>query len=199
MDRLRLVAVRVALLALRQTRAAGSEAWPQFRGLHAGVAVDDPTIPDTWSQTENIAWKLDVPGMVSPVVWDDHIFVTSVIGDDPIEKPHPGLYSDGERPTPTTPHRWMGTTSVSPPAQSAGSAGCIARSRPVRNTSRIPTPAKRRSPTASVSTPTSAVSACLSSIWQARRSGPKKWRRSRCVQAMGTRPLLPCLTTGWSS
>src|SRR6185295_16984854 len=109
MNRFRLAAVCVTLLALRQTGTAGSDEWPQFRGLHAGVAADDPAIPDTWSQTENIAWKLDVPGIgwSSPVVWGDHIFITSVISDDLIEKPHPGLYSDGERPTPTTPHRWM--------------------------------------------------------------------------------------------
>ena len=71
MNRLRLVVLCLALLALRQTSAIGSEEWPQFRGLHAGVAADDPAIPDTWSQTENIAWKLDVPGIgwSSPVAW----------------------------------------------------------------------------------------------------------------------------------
>ena len=110
MNRFRLAAVCVTLLVLRQTGAAESDEWPQFRGLHAGVAADDPALPDTWSQTENIAWKLDVPGIgwSSPVVWGDHVFVTSVISDGPSEEPpSPGLYSDGERPASTAPHRWM--------------------------------------------------------------------------------------------
>src|SRR5580765_7875453 len=52
--------------------------WPQFRGSQAGVAADDPALPETWSPTENIVWKADVPGVGwgSPVVWGDHIFLT---------------------------------------------------------------------------------------------------------------------------
>ena len=58
-----------------------AENWPQFRGLQGGVAPDDPALPDTWGPTQNIAWKLDVPGLAwsSPVVWGDHVFVTSVV------------------------------------------------------------------------------------------------------------------------
>jgi len=31
--------------------------WPQFRGSQAGIAADDPALPETWSSTENIGWK----------------------------------------------------------------------------------------------------------------------------------------------
>src|SRR5262245_11830956 len=69
--------------------AVQAENWPQFRGARAGVAPDDPALPDTWSTTQNVAWKLDMPGRSwsSPVVWGDHIFVTSAIdtaGDKPL-------------------------------------------------------------------------------------------------------------------
>jgi outer membrane protein assembly factor BamB len=55
--------------------------WPQFRGTQAGVAPDDASLPSTWSRTENVVWKLDLPGRSwsSPVVWGDHVFVTTVV------------------------------------------------------------------------------------------------------------------------
>jgi len=58
-----------------------AENWPQFRGLQGGSAPDDPALPDTWSPTENIVWKLEVPGYAwsSPIVWGDHIFITTAI------------------------------------------------------------------------------------------------------------------------
>ena len=88
---------------------AGADQWPQFRGEQAGVAADDPALPDRWSQTENVRWKVPVPGLAwsSPIVWDDHIFITSVINSAETEAPKPGLYFGGERPTPTAEHRWV--------------------------------------------------------------------------------------------
>ena len=37
------------------------------------------TYPDTWSATENVAWKKPVPGRgnSSPIVWGDRIFLTT--------------------------------------------------------------------------------------------------------------------------
>ena len=89
--------------------SSADQQWPQFRGPSAGVAADDPSLPDSWSATENIAWKADVPGIgwSSPIVWGDHVFVTSVVNTGTGEPPKPGLYFGGERPTPTTPHKWM--------------------------------------------------------------------------------------------
>ena len=74
--------VVAASLALATVHgAAAQDNWPQFRGLRAGVIDDDPRLPDQWSATENIAWKVDVPGFGwgSPIVWGEHIFVTAVI------------------------------------------------------------------------------------------------------------------------
>ncbi len=62
--------------------AVGSaQDWPQFRGRYGGVASDDSSLPDTWSETQNVAWKIDIPGRgwSSPVVWGDHVFVTTAI------------------------------------------------------------------------------------------------------------------------
>jgi outer membrane protein assembly factor BamB len=80
---LALAGVLTAVLAVE------AENWPQFRGARGGVAPDDPALPETWSTTENVAWALDVPGRSwsSPVVWGDHVFVTTAIdtaGDKPL-------------------------------------------------------------------------------------------------------------------
>jgi outer membrane protein assembly factor BamB len=65
--------------------AAALDSWPQFRGLTGGVVADDPSLPDTWSQTENVAWKIALPGQGwgSPIVWNDFVFVTAAIGEGP--------------------------------------------------------------------------------------------------------------------
>ena len=45
------------------------------------MAADDARLPETWSTTENVAWKIDVPGRSwsSPVVWGNHVFVVTAI------------------------------------------------------------------------------------------------------------------------
>lgn len=82
--------------------------WPRFRGADATGVADDPRLPETWSVTENVVWKTDVPGLgwSSPIVWGDRIFVTSVVSTRAPEPPKPGLYFGGERPAPTDEHRW---------------------------------------------------------------------------------------------
>jgi outer membrane protein assembly factor BamB len=98
----------IAVAALLSSTVAASSEWPQFRGTHAGVAADDPQLPDGWSRTENVVWQTDIPGTgwISPIVWGEHIFLTSVVSDDGAEKPQPGLYSGGERPASKALHRW---------------------------------------------------------------------------------------------
>jgi outer membrane protein assembly factor BamB len=99
--------------------ASADNNWPQFRGAQAGVAVDDPSLPDTWGPSTNIVWKIDVPGRSwsSPVVWGDHVFVTTAINTAEEEKLLPvsayvsrsngGTMTFRDIATPSAPHRWM--------------------------------------------------------------------------------------------
>jgi outer membrane protein assembly factor BamB len=98
-----------ALAWLRVSAATADDNWPQFRGPQAGVASDDPALPDSWSSADHVVWKVDVPGLgwSSPVVWGDHVFLTTVINSGTLEPPKPGLYFGGERPASTAPHRWV--------------------------------------------------------------------------------------------
>ena len=88
-----------------------SENWPQFRGPKATGTVDGPTnLPDTWSATENVAWKSDIPGRgwSSPVVWGNRIFLTTVVNLGESEEPKKGLYFGGDRPKPPeSNHQWI--------------------------------------------------------------------------------------------
>jgi outer membrane protein assembly factor BamB len=96
-------------VALSLSLHASQNDWPQFRGARAGVAADDPALPDTWSRTENVVWSTPLAGTgwSSPIVAGDLVFLTSVVSADRAEAPKPGLYFGGERPAPTAEHRWM--------------------------------------------------------------------------------------------
>jgi hypothetical protein len=79
-------------------RGSAADQWPQFRGSYAGVAPDDPALPDTWSATQNVVWKTDIPGdgWSSPVVWDDHVFVTAAISSGKEAAPSKGLFDPAD-------------------------------------------------------------------------------------------------------
>ena len=64
-----------------------AEDWPQFRGLNGGVAEDHAALPESWGPGQNIVWQIDVPGRAwsSPIVWGDHIFVTSAVNTSGVE------------------------------------------------------------------------------------------------------------------
>jgi outer membrane protein assembly factor BamB len=102
-------ALLMFLVCLAPASASSPQHWPQFRGTGSLGVAEDPKLPDKWSTTENVAWKIEVPGVgwSSPIVWGDRIFVTSVINSDPKEAPKKGLYFGGERPAPKDEHRWM--------------------------------------------------------------------------------------------
>ena len=95
----RLILSSLGLLLTWTCSTVEAQQWPRFRGMTAGNVADDPRLPDKWSETENIAWKIEIPGLSwsSPIVWNDHIFVTTAVSaaDDEVQ-PIPGLYDPGE-------------------------------------------------------------------------------------------------------
>jgi outer membrane protein assembly factor BamB len=106
MTRAAIVVIGVALLTLT---GAATDQWPQFRGPAAGVIPDDPALPVTWSETENVVWKTTIPGLgwSSPIVWDDHIFLTSAISSGHELPPAPGLYDEHDHVKAAAPQRWV--------------------------------------------------------------------------------------------
>ncbi len=83
--------------------------WPQFRGPGSRGVAEDFQIPEHWSANDNIAWKKDIPGRgwSSPVVWNDHVFLTTVVNTGESEEARKGLYFGGNRPLPPDAvHQW---------------------------------------------------------------------------------------------
>ncbi|WP_390621731.1 outer membrane protein assembly factor BamB family protein [Roseiconus nitratireducens] len=73
----------VAVFSASGAGTATADQWSQFRGSRMdGVA--EPTHPIRWDESENVAWKVDIPGegWSCPVVWDDRVFVTSAVPID---------------------------------------------------------------------------------------------------------------------
>jgi outer membrane protein assembly factor BamB len=93
----RLLGLAFVFIFLARLHAA--DEWPRFRGLQAGVADDDPRLPETWSPTSNIAWTLDLPGLSwsSPVVQGNHIVVTSAVSAGVEPPPEKGLFDPGDQ------------------------------------------------------------------------------------------------------
>lgn len=63
--------------------AQEQESWTQFRGPNGQGISKAKDLPVNWSAEENIAWKTEIPGEAwsSPIVWNDHIFVTTATED----------------------------------------------------------------------------------------------------------------------
>ena len=53
-------------------------------------------MPERWSVTDHVRWKLDVPGRgwSSPIVWGNTVFLTSALNGKPFKQPTPGLYGN---------------------------------------------------------------------------------------------------------
>jgi outer membrane protein assembly factor BamB len=60
---------------------ARAENWPMWRGPRGDGSSEESSIPTHWSATENVAWKVAVPGVghASPIVWDNQIFLVSCL------------------------------------------------------------------------------------------------------------------------
>lgn len=69
----------VAVLASQPDGFEGN--WHHWRGPHATGAAIDANPPTTWSETENIRWKVAIPGTghAAPIIWEDKIFIQTAI------------------------------------------------------------------------------------------------------------------------
>lgn len=55
--------------------------WPQWRGPSSNGTAPQADPPVRWSETENICWKIKLPGMghSTPIIWADRIFLLAAI------------------------------------------------------------------------------------------------------------------------
>ena len=71
-------AVSVACLLSLALVAVGGD-WPQFRGPGGEGHSSEKNLPQTWSETENVAWKTELPGLgwSSPSIVGKQIWLTT--------------------------------------------------------------------------------------------------------------------------
>ena len=74
---MRLLASLCLIAALASPVMAGN--WPNWRGPDQNGVATGSGFPTEWSETKNVAWKIELPGKGSstPVVWGEQIFLTS--------------------------------------------------------------------------------------------------------------------------
>ena len=85
--------------------------WPQFRGPDATGVADGQFPPTSFDvpKGKNVRWKTPIPGLghSCPVVWDDHVFITTAVSGDPKAGIKAGQYGDVESVEDKTVHRWL--------------------------------------------------------------------------------------------
>lgn len=72
-------------LGLLWSSLASADNWPQWRGAHHNGICTEKNIPSVWdTKGKNVLWKLEMPGPggATPVVWGNHVFVTSAENED---------------------------------------------------------------------------------------------------------------------
>ncbi|MBC8355576.1 MAG: PQQ-binding-like beta-propeller repeat protein [Planctomycetes bacterium] len=75
----RKVAVGIAIVLFCVSTTATAADWTRFRGPNgSGVSQDTASVPTTWSATENLNWKVALPGpgSSSPIIIGDRLFIT---------------------------------------------------------------------------------------------------------------------------
>ena len=84
--------------------------WPSYRGYFASGYMDDTNLPDSFNIESgyNIKWNIDIPGLglSCPVIWDDHVFITTAVSDQDKEGYRTGLYGDIEPVEDSSEHIW---------------------------------------------------------------------------------------------
>lgn len=70
---------------LNGLRTGSAESWPQWRGPSGQGISAEQGLPTSWSQTENVLWKVPLPGpsVSTPIVDGGRVFMTTQIGLGP--------------------------------------------------------------------------------------------------------------------
>ena len=99
-----------SLLVLPAAAEHGDHYWPQWRGPMGTGAAPHANPPVEWSETENIRWKIALPGSghSTPIVWGDRVFITAAVPyGDPMEPRYDSSHGTHDSVPVTQHHRFM--------------------------------------------------------------------------------------------
>lgn len=73
----------LATIAIALPSAICAEDWPAFRGPTGQGTSTEKDLPIKWNHSENVAWKVEVPGegWSSPIVLGERVFITACTDD----------------------------------------------------------------------------------------------------------------------
>ena len=90
--------ILLVIVCLVTSNLSAAQNWPSFRGASASGVMEGHKTPTKWDarKSENILWKTAIPGLghSCPVVWDDHIFVTTAVQAQGQSSLKVGMYGD---------------------------------------------------------------------------------------------------------
>ncbi len=96
--------------ALGVAASAQDTNWPSFRGRLACGISDGPPTPETWNveKGENILWQTPIPGLghSSPIIWGDHIWITTAVNESKTAPLKVGLYGEPESADDNESQQW---------------------------------------------------------------------------------------------
>ena len=71
----------ILLVVALELSLAGMQAgeWGNWRGPNYNGSTDEKNLPAKFSKTENVIWsvKMDGPSAGTPIVWGEHVYVSS--------------------------------------------------------------------------------------------------------------------------
>ena len=75
------LSVLVLPTSAREQPRPADRFWPQWRGPQMTGASTTATPPTTWSEKQNVRWKVEIPGRgsASPIVWGDRVYVQTAV------------------------------------------------------------------------------------------------------------------------
>lgn len=78
---------------------ANADEWGHWRGPTGNGVAENATPPLHWSDTENVQWKVEIPGRGtgSPVVWGDKVFVVTGVSESGSQPQSAGRPQGGQR------------------------------------------------------------------------------------------------------
>ncbi|MHC4119810.1 MAG: outer membrane protein assembly factor BamB family protein [Planctomycetota bacterium] len=71
---------KVLLFVLLGVSVVFAREWPHWRGPNFNGSTEEKNLPSDWSQTEGIAWSVDLPGSsaATPIICGDRVFISGV-------------------------------------------------------------------------------------------------------------------------
>jgi outer membrane protein assembly factor BamB len=85
--------------------------WPGFRGANRSGIGDGLDTPVQWdlASGDGVAWNIKVPGLAnsSPVVWGEHVYITTAVAEGGSTALQVGLTGAGDEVDESVEHRWL--------------------------------------------------------------------------------------------